>query len=215
MKSTKMAEARDASELLSANPSNKELLYRDFANKMKSMGNEARKEWLNVPKLERNPEAAKKYKEEVESLNRKYITARLNSPRERQAQIIATEIINQKLKDNPDLWQDKEEYKRVKGQALIGARARAGAKKERVKFTEKEWEAINAGAISETRLKNLLAEADSENYKRLATPRSSRLSDSTVAYIQGLLDAGWTRKDIEDAGYASMDTIIRITNGET
>lgn len=213
MSSTKMAEARDASQLLSANPSNKELLYRDFANKMKSMGNEARKEWLKVPNMERNPEAAKKYKAEVDSLNKKYIEARLNSPRERQAQIIATEIINQKLKENPDLRQDKEEFKRVKGQALIGARARAGAKKDRVKFTEKEWEAINAGAISETRLKNLLAEADSDNYKRLATPKASRLSDATVARIQGLLDAGWTRKDIEDAGYASMDTIIRVDTG--
>lgn len=212
--STRMAEAKDARELLSANPSNKEILYADFANKMKSMGNTARKEWLNVPKLEANPEAKKQYKEEIKSLNEKAVKAKLNAPRERQAQILATEIIRARLQDNPDLYNDKEEYKRIKGQALNGARARTGAKKQRIQFTEKEWEAINAGAITETKLKELLANADSESYKKLATPKQSRVSESTANRINGLLSSGWSREDIANAGYASMDTIIAVQKGQ-
>lgn len=209
--STRMAEAKNAYELLSDNPSNKEYLYADYANKMKSMANEARKEWLNVPKLKMNPAAKKEYSREVKSLEEKFIRAKKNAPRERQAQLVATQMINSKLEQNPDM--DKDDKKRLRGQALNGARDKVGAKKDRIKFTEKEWEAINAGAISETRLTDLLKNADSDNYKALATPKSSRISASTAARIESLLNAGWSRKDIENAGYASMETIKSVENG--
>lgn len=211
IKSTKMAEFKDARELLSDNPSNKELLYADFANKMKSMANQARKDWLDVEPLVMKPEAKKQYAAEVASLNKKYVDALKNAPRERQAQILATQIINSRLQENPNL--DKDEIKRLKGQALIGARARTGAQKQRIEFTEKEWEAINAGAVSETRLTKLLQNADPDNYKALATPRTTVLAASTVSRIQGMLDAGWTREDIVQAGYASMETIKRVQSG--
>ena len=211
VKVPKMSTKSDAYELLSDNPSPKELLYADFANKMKSMANTSRKEYLTVPKLEMNTEAKNKYAAEVSSLNAKYINAKRNAPRERKAQAIATQIVNEQKSKNPDM--SAEELKRVRGQALNGARSRVGAKKDRVTFTEKEWEAINAGAISETMLTNLLKNADSENYKRLATPRSSRVSAATANRVQALLDAGWTRKQIEDAGYASMETIKDVQSG--
>lgn len=212
MSSTKMAETNDARTLLSSNPSNKEILYADYANKMKSMANEARKEWLAVPKMEMNPEAKKQYKAEVDSLNAKYITAKMNAPRERQAQLLATQIINSRKEENEHL--DNDQLKRIKGQALNGARARTGAKKQRVTFTEREWEAINAGAISETRLTELLKNADPDSYRSLATPRSNNVSRSTATRIEGLLDAGWTREDIVNAGYASMETIRKVMNGQ-
>lgn len=214
MSLTKMDYYKDATELLSTNPSNKELLYRDYANKMKSMANDARKEWLAVPKMEMNPDAKKEYKAEVDSLNKKYIDAKKNAPRERQAQIIATQIINSRLDDNPDKAQDKEWVKRIKGQALIGARSRAGAQKKRVTFTEKEWEAINKGAVSETRLTELLKNADADNYRQLATPKTSKISASTAARIEALLNAGWTREDIKNAGYASIETIKKVEAGQ-
>lgn len=209
----RMDTVKDAYELLSDNPSNKEYLYADYANKMKSLGNRARKEWLATPKLEFNPAAKKKYQKEVDELNNAYIKAKKNAPRERQAQLLATQIINSRLQDNPNLKDDKEEFKRLKGQALNGARQRTGAQKERIKFTDKQWEAINAGAVSETRLAEMLKNADPDNYRALATPRTNRISASTALRIQGLLNAGWTRKEIENAGYASMDTIMKVANG--
>lgn len=211
VKVPKMSTKSDAYELLSDNPSPKEILYADFANKMKSMANQSRKEYLSVPKLEMNSEAKKKYSAEIASLNEKYINAKRNAPKERKAQALATQIVNEQKDKNPDM--SAEELKRARGQALNGARSRIGAKKDRVTFTEKEWEAINAGAISETMLTNLLKNADSENYKRLATPRSSRVSAATASRVQALLDAGWTRKQIEDAGYASMETIKDVQSG--
>jgi hypothetical protein len=210
-KSTKMAETDDARELMSDNPSAKEIIYADYANKMKAMANEARKEYLATPNLKMDPEAKKKYKEEVASLDKKLNDALKNAPKERQAQLLATQIINERLKENPDM--DGDEKKRLKGQALNGARQRTGAKKQRVVFTEKEWEAVNAGAISENKLTKLLKNAEPDNYKALATPRTSRISETTANRIQQLLAAGWTERQIEDAGYASMDTIRKVESG--
>lgn len=212
--STKMAEAKDAYTLLSKNPNKKEILYADFANNMKGLANKARKEWIVTPDLEYSPEANKKYSAEVKELNRKYINAKMNAPRERQAQILATQIINERIEENPNIVNDKEEFKRTKGQALNGARSRTGAKKARVTFTEREWEAINAGAVSTTRLTELLKNADQDSYRSLALPRATRVSRSTADYITSLLNAGWTREEIVDAGYASMTTIEKVQRGQ-
>ena len=208
----KMSLHDDAYELLSDNPSNKEYLYADFANKMKSMANEARKEWLATPKLEMNAEAKKLYSKEVASLNVQLNNALKNSQRERQAQLLANQIVDARRADNPDM--DSDELKRLKGQALNGARDRTGAKKDRVIFSEKEWEAINAGAISESTLVKLLNNGDPDNYKALATPRTSRVSNATANYVNQLLSAGWTREDIVKAGYASMETINKVQSGD-
>lgn len=211
-KVSRMADAKDAYELLSDNPTNKELLYADFANKMKAMGNEARKEYLATPHQKMNPEAKKLYSKELSELNVALNKALKNAQRERQAQLIANQIVADAMKNNPDM--EAEEKKRLKGQALIGARDRAGARKDRIIFTEKQWEAINAGAVSENQLVKLLKNADAEHYKKLATPRTSRVSGSTAKRIQELLNAGWSRNDIVNAGYASMSTIRDVEDGK-
>lgn len=210
-KSTKMAEAQDARELLSDNPSNKEILYANYANKMKSMANDSRKEYLSVPKLEYSPEARKKYAEEVASLNEKLITAKKNAQRERDAQRVANDQIREQKAMNPNM--SDEDLKRIKGQALTGARQRVGAHKDKVTFTDKEWEAINAGAISENILNQLLANADKNSYTALATPRSSRVSAATASRVKALLGAGWTREEIAKAGYASIETVKEVESG--
>ena len=210
-KSTKMAEAKDAYELLSDNPSPKEILYADYANKMKAMANESRKEYVATPKLEYSPEARKKYAAEVASLDDKLITAKKNAPLEREAQRIAGDRARSKIENNPDLSADDK--KRIRGQELTSARYLTGAHKDRVKFTEKEWEAINAGAISQSKLDQLLVNADSDNVRAMAIPRSSRVSASTATRVKSLLDAGWTRDDIVQAGYASMETVKEVQAG--
>lgn len=214
-KSTRMAEAKDARELLSDHPSNKELLYSDFANKMKAMANRSRKEYLSVKNSElsdykKDPEAAKKYAKEVSSLRAKLLKAEKNAPREQQAQLIANQIVSARKYDNPDM--DKETLKKVKGQALNGARARTNAHKSRVTFSPEEWEAVNAHAISKTEFKKLLNNADSEHVKQMATPKKSRVSEATANHISALLNAGWSRTEIVEAGIASADTVLKVQN---
>ena len=206
-KSTWMAEAKDARELMSSrtNPNPKEVLYANFANTMKAMGNNARKEYLVVPHQKVNSEAKKEYAEEVNSLNYKLDVALKNAPRERQAQAIARAKVDA-LRYSDDEYSN-EELKKYGAQQLNVARDVTGAGKTRVKFSEREWEAVNAGAISETTLNALLKNADTDNYKQLATPKTSRYSDSTISSIQSLLKAGWTRNEIVDAGIYSMTAV--------
>lgn len=204
-KITRMEKVDDARELMSANPSSKELLYADFANKMKSMGNDARKEYLSVPSVKVDKEAKKKYAAEVKSLGDKLLEARKNAPRERDAQRIATEKYNAYKDSNPDAT--NEDLRKKRGQFLTAARNAVGAKKAKVVFTEKEWEAVNARAVAETTLVQLLKNADKDSYVSLATPRQSRISSSTASFIQSLLKAGWSKEQIADAGYATKATI--------
>ena len=209
---SRMSTVDDARDLMSDYPSNKEILYADYANKMKALANESRKAYLAVPSEKIDPAAKKKYAAEVDSLNAKLNEALKNAPLERYAQRLANQTIATKKDENPDM--SKEELKRVKGQALTAARNRVGASKHRINFTEKEWEAINAHAIGESKLTLMLKNANADNYKALATPRTSRISLATATRIQGLLNAGWTREQIENAGYASMDTIVKVQAGK-
>lgn len=214
-KTTMMDKVKDARELLSDHPSNKEIMYADFANQMKAMANESRKEYLAVSKeLDKykiDPEAKKKYVKEVESLQNKLETAKANAPRERQAQLVGNQIVKARVDDNPNM--DNEEYAKVKGQALLSARDRTGANKVKVTFTDEEWEAVNARAIGKTTLRELLKNSKAEHYKEMATPRQSRISDALAAQIKAMLKNGWTAQQIADAGIAGMETINKVKSG--
>lgn len=209
---TKMEKFKDARELMSDNPSNKERLYADFANSMKALANSSRKEWLAVELPKRDPEAAKKYAKEVSSLEVKLMDAKKNKPREQMAQLVCNQIVSARMADNPGL--SKEDKKKLQGQALRQARAATGAKKHRITFSDEEWEAVQHNAISPSRLDEILKNADKDAYTQRALPKSSRISESTANRINALLNAGWTRKQIEDAGYASMATIEKVQAGK-
>lgn len=203
----------DARDLMSSrdNPNPKELAYANYANQMKSLAKEARKEAYNTPKLERNPEATKKYAEEVKSLNDKLVLAEKNAPRERQAQIIATTTYKYQVKNNPELEGDKEHLKRLKGQSLDRARRMVGAKKDPIDINDREWEAIQAGAISDTKLKKILDNTDQDKFKQRATPRNNtKLSDS-----KKLLAITWAKANYDNAVIAerlnvSSSTVSKI-----
>ena len=74
-KSTKMDNAfdsgKDAYSLISSSNTKMERIYADHANKLRALGNEARKEYISTPSLKYNPSAKKTYSEEVISLNDK------------------------------------------------------------------------------------------------------------------------------------------------
>ena len=69
--STKMAETDDAYTLVSKERTPMELAYADFANKMKSLANEARKTMVNTKDIKYDPSAKATYQKEVISLNNK------------------------------------------------------------------------------------------------------------------------------------------------
>lgn len=207
-KSTRMAEADDAKILLSDNPNEIERAYADYANHMKALGNKARLASLNVGSLKTNPESKKRYSAEVESLKKKLIDAKKNAPRERQAQLISKSIVNAAYKDNPD-W-DSDDKKKARGQALKQARKITGAQQHMVTFTEKEWKAINDGAVSESFLEQLIDKADQDNYMELAMPKSQKISSAKQSRIQALYNAGWSYSEIAATVGVSTSTIANV-----
>lgn len=151
-KSTKMAETRDARTLSSGTP--QEEAYADYANTMKALANQARKEMVSSGKIAYSASAKQTYQAEVDSLMAKLNVALKNAPRERQAQTMANSIVAAKKKDNPDMT--KAEIKKANQQALTAARTAVGAKRTPIEITDREWEAIQAGAISENKLTQIL-----------------------------------------------------------
>lgn len=205
-KSTKMFETDDARTLLSPSNNPKEIAYADYANKMKALANEARKSMISTPPMKYDPHAKLKYADEVESLKAKVDVALMNAPKERKAQILANSIVQAKKDANPDLT--SKELKKIGQQALDQTRRKVGAKRELVYITDREWEAIQAGAISSARLKTLLNNADMDRVKQLATPRNSNELDANkVARIKSLTLNGYTNSEIASKLGVSVSTI--------
>lgn len=205
-KSTKMFETDDARTLLSPSNNPKEIAYADYANKMKALANEARKSMISTPPMKYDPHAKLKYAAEVESLKAKVDVALMNAPKERKAQILANSIVQAKKDANPDLT--SKELKKIGQQALDQTRRKVGAKRELVYITDREWEAIQAGAISSARLKTLLNNADMDRVKQLATPRNSNELDANkVARIKSLTLNGYTNSEIASKLGVSVSTI--------
>jgi len=200
IKSTKMAETRDARSLISANGGTViESHYADHANKLKALGNTARKTSYETKPIPYSPSAKITYRQEVASLKAKLNIAQKNAPIERQAQVLAGATVSAKRQANPDM--DADELKKARGQALAAARLRTGANKERVDISTKEWAAIQAGAISPNFLSNILSNTDLDQVKQLATPHAPThvMSTSLVSRAKGMLANGFTQAEVADA----------------
>ena len=110
---------------------------------------------------------------------------------------------------------DKEHRKRINGIELDKARRYTGASKKRIgspdnPITDKEWEAINKGAISPAKLKEILRNSDSTRIRQLATPRTySGLSASRIARAKALLNKGYSQSDVADMLDISVSTLVK------
>lgn len=200
----------DAHKLSSGYPV--EEIYADYANHMKALANEARKEAVAIQHEKRNPSAAEAYSNEVASLNAKLDLAITNAPRERRAQAIANSKIKAQLQDNPELYSPayKKERKKMAQVALEDARYQVGAtgKGTRIVISDKEWEAIQAHAISPTKVEQILRYADSDAVKERAMPRAkTELSPSKIASIKAMSDAGYTNAEIAEKFGVSNTTV--------
>lgn len=188
--------------------------YADYANKMKALANRTRKELASIPRLQRNPDAAKEHAKEVDSLNAKLNLASRNAPKERQAQVLANSIVKAQTDSNPNM--EKKEIRKLSQMALEEARASVGASSKDVKIniTDDEWKAIQAGAISDNKLTQILRYSDTDRVRQLATPRSSNsLPQSKINRIKAMQAKGFTIAEIADAVGASASTVSSYLKG--
>lgn len=207
IKSTKMYEARDARELVSGSNQPIENVYADHANTLKALGNEARRQALGIQQIKQDPQAREKYAPEVATLRSKLNVALKNSPLERKARLLANAQVQAKREAKPDM--DKDELKKVTSLALEDARARMGAKKQSIYFTDEEWAAVQAGAISYSQLNRMLQNADMERVKKLAMPRSTTtVTPAKLSRIRSMSANGYTQADIADALDLSTTTVL-------
>lgn len=186
-----------------------ENLYADYGNQMKALANEARKEAERTGNSVYSPSAKKTYASEVSSLLSKLDLALKNAPREREAQRQANYEVKIKVQDNPGI--DKKEKKKIAQIAINNARYSTGAsgKDTRIKITDKEWEAIQAGAVSNETIRKLLKYCDMDELKQRALPHTTgELSSAKTMKLEAMLKSGnYTYQEIADALGVSTSTV--------
>ncbi len=204
--STAMAETDDAHKLSSGHPI--EEAYADYANQLKGLANKARKEMVSSGKIAYSASAKKTYQREVDSLNAKLNLANSNAPKERRAQVMANAKITSMRQEYPDMT--KAEIKKASQRALTQARTSVGAHRESIQFTDREWEAIQAGAISPSKLEQMIPKVDSDNLKQYATPRATtQLSNAKISKINAMKNSGYSTSEIAEALGVSSSTVSK------
>lgn len=201
-----MAETKDAHTLSSGTP--QEEAYADYANQMKSLANQARKEMLNTGKIPYSSSAKAVYQSEVDALEAKLNVALKNAPRERKAQVIANAAVKAKKQANPDM--KKDEIKKASQQALTVARRQVGAERKPIEITDREWEAIQSGAISEHKLTQIINHVDVDNLRQKAPPRATTaMSNAKINRIASMSASGYTTSEIAEALGISTSTVSK------
>lgn len=217
---TKMQFAADARKLMSKNPAPMEELYAAHANNMKSLANEARLASLRTSMPHQNKAAKVVYKDEVASLETKLKAAQRNAPLERRAQILGNAWAKSRIDAHPEF--DKDDIKKAKYKALEDARLATGANKVKIgaktddgkeTLTTREWEAIQAGAFSSSRLKEILANSDMDRVRTLATPRTtSSLTVGQQARAKQMAASGRSMSEISEALGIPRSTLVDNLN---
>ena len=209
----KLADTDNAFDLVSAGGGTKmEHLYANYSNATKALANDARKATLSIKPTPYSPSAKKAFDPQVKTLNAKLTLAVKNRPLERQAQVIANATIKAKQQANPDMPSD--ELKKLKSQALTAARLRTGASKNLIHIEDDEWSAIQAGAITNSKLKDILDNADLDRVKDLATPRQALgLSTSNIRRAEALIRSGRDQAEVAEILGISVSTLKRGLEG--
>ena len=187
--------------------------YAEHANRMKALANQARLEYKATPTLKRSASAAKAFEPEVTRLMSALRVAQLNAPREREAQRIANARVKAKVQDNNIT--DKDEISKIRRAAINDARVATGAsgKRTRITISDGEWTAIQAGAISDTTLSEILRYAEPKTVRERATPRATtQLSQARIDRIKALANSGHTNSEIAEALGISTSAVSKYLN---
>ena len=191
--------------------------YADYANKMKALANQARKEYASIKTVPKSSSAAKTYATEVKSLDDKLDTAARNAPRERRAQALANSVVKAKIQANPELSdrENRKELQKIKRYAIEEARSSVGAsgRDTRIEITDREWEAIQAGAISSTKLSQILRYSDPDKIKERALPKTTtQLSSAQTTKMKAMKASGYTIAEIAESLGVSTSTVSKHLN---
>ena len=203
-----MSVTKDAYDLVSAKRSPMELAYADYANKMKALANEARKQMMYTKDIDRDPEAAKQYSNEVNSLMSKLNEAYKNKTPERAATALANSRIKAQITD--DMSTDKK--KKIAQIEMERARNETGSRRKTISITPEEWKAIQAGAISKTKLSEILNYADIDVVREMAMPKTKKvLTTSQISKAKQLMNTKkYTLQQIADSiGASSVTSMLK------
>ena len=209
-KSVKMLERDDARDLISEKRAPAELIYADYANYMKAMANEARKELYYTPNLQYSPENNKIYSKEVAELKAALNLAKKNKPKERQAQLYSNSKVVAAKEADPKI--SKDELKKIAQRSLVEGRLKYGASgsSSKIYITDAQWKAIQSGAITHNLLTDIVANADKDRVRDLATPKNKRgLSQAKQNRIMHLKNNGYSLSQIATYTGLSTSTISR------
>ena len=205
----------DMRKLSSGTP--QENAYADYGNTMKALANKARKEAANTPNLKYSSTANKTYKAEVDELLSALDKAERNAPKERRAQAIANSVVKAKIQDNPELSDpgNKKMLEKIRSAAIDDARTSVGAsgRSTRIHITDKQWQAIQAGAITDSRLKSILKYTDEDELKKLAMPKKTlALSTTQQTKMRRMKTSGYTIAEIAESLGVSTSTVSKYIN---
>lgn len=185
-----------------------EAVYADYSNTLKAMANDARRTAVNIPNLKYNSQAAQTYAPQRASLRVKVDAALKNAPLERRAQRLADAQVKAIRANNPNIT--KEKLKEVGNKALVEMRARVGAKKETVNITPLEWEAIQAGAVSDSFLRDVIRNSDPKQIREYATPRATvSMTPAKIARARSMIAMGYPQSEVADALGVSTSTLSK------
>ena len=221
IKSTKMAEEKDARKLISPYKYPIETIYANYANQCKALGNEARKESLVKKDTPYSKQAADTYKDEVASLEDKIQKSKVNAALERIAQRSAEVIINERVSKYPDRYNKKtpdgkKHLTKLKNQ-VTNQQRKIVSKQRPFDITDREWEAIQAGALHKSAVKEIINRANSDRVKDLAMPKNANysvLSPANLAHAKAMLNSGYTQADVAASFNISPSTLSRLIRGD-
>lgn len=212
--SKKMLETDDAMTLVSPFRNKMELVYADYANSMKELARQSRIKASDTDKIAYDREAKKKYASEVESLKAKIKKAELNTARERAANRMAAATVKAK-KDAANAKGEEISGKDIKkaGQvALTKYREELGSvsrKDRNIILTDREWEAIQAGAVSENTLNRILRNSDADSLRQRAMPKETKELNQAKQNRIKAMSASYTIAQIAEKLGVSTSTVTK------
>ena len=212
---TNMSNTDDAMTLISSYRHPKEIVYAEYANSMKALANKARKSMVSTGNLKYDPNAKKIYAKEVSELEAALNNALKNSVKERTATRFAASEINERKRTQPDL--KSEDIRKLSQRSMSKYREQVGAatRRERnITITDRQWEAIQAGAISENKLKSILANSDPDSLRQKAMPKKiSGLTNAQVARIRAMNNSNFTINQIAEKMNVSPSVVSKYLKG--
>ena len=105
---------------------------------------------------------------------------------------------------------NKKEIKKISQMAINDARIAVGAngKGSKIQITDKEWSAIQSGAISSSKLTDILRYTDADALKKRAMPKlTTQLSTAKINKIKAMNRSGYSLSEIAESLGVSTTTV--------